>query len=355
MCTDQSRAKQELVKGFQTIRAGHDSHILQTGKQAEVLFDFANSVASGLARNPRQLECRFLYDTRGSELYEQITCQPEYYPTRTEATILARHVEEIRQLTGPVSIIELGSGSSAKTVHLLRAWTVAAATPAEVCYIPVDVSASALQVASRSLRRNYPGIRVIGVNSTYQEAFALFADAAPAMIVFLGSTIGNLERAEASRFFQDIARHMAPDEYFLLGVDLVKDAAVLEAAYNDAAGVTAAFTCNLFARMNRELDSCLDLDGIEHVARWNQQDRQIEIHARFRRPQTLRVGPLCRDFRIDDGEEILVEISRKFRLAEIRAELTGYGLQTCRTFTDPRSWYALLLLQKTSPGLRRLQ
>ncbi len=314
--------------------------IVHLSHPADIVQEFAASVVRGLESRPGRLECRFLYDERGSALYEKITAQPEYYPTRTEASILAEHARRIRRMTGAVNLLELGSGSSAKTDHLLDAWED------DTCYIPVDVSASALRHAAQTICGRHPGVRVVGLNGTYEEAFPLFAGFSPLMLVFLGSTIGNFTEDEAYLFFTQVARSLREDDYFLLGVDLVKDASILEAAYNDAAGVTAEFTCNLFARMNRELGSGLDLSAIEHVARWRPERRRIEIHARFVRAQTLRVAPLERTFEIAAGEEILVEISRKFVPRELQGDLDACGLQTCEVFTDERGWFALLLLQK---------
>jgi L-histidine Nalpha-methyltransferase len=318
--------------------------IIQLADQADMVREFANSVVRGLVRRPGRLECRFLYDTRGSELYERITRQPEYYPTRTEAGILARCARRLREITGPVSLLELGSGSSAKTDHLLRAWED------DACYIPVDISESALRHAGEAICARHPGVRVLGLNGDYEEVFPLFSGLSPLMVVFLGSTIGNFSEEEATLFFRRIAENLNDGDYFLLGADLEKDRAVLEAAYNDAAGVTAEFTRNLFARMNRELGSGLDLSAIEHVARWRPERRRIEIHARFEKPQTLRVAPLDRSFQIAAGEEILVEISRKFVLRDLQDELENCALRTREIFTDEQGWFALILLQKR-PGL----
>ena len=323
--------------------------VIRTSSPADIIEDFSRSVREGLGKNPRSLDCRFLYDARGSELYEQITRQPEYYPTRTEASILARHAPQIRQRVGPGCLLELGSGSSVKTHLLLRAW-LAADDEEEVRYIPVDVSESALRQAGDSLALRHPRVRVLGLNGTYEEAFSFFRELSPLMVLFLGSTIGNLNEQESASFFRRLADSLAEGDHFLLGADLVKAPHLLEAAYNDRAGVTASFTLNLFARMNRELGCSLDLSSIEHVARWQPEEKRIEIHARFHRPQTIRAGRLGPDFDIAAGEEILVEISRKFVLSELQAELAGYGLHTREVFTDDRGWFGLLLLEKRDPS-----
>ncbi len=340
--TDPYRGRR-LADDFQALLAGDRNLVLHAAEAVDSSLDFARSVAAGLARRPRSLECRFLYDARGSSLYERITEQPEYYPTRTEAAILARCAPRLRKLTGPVSLLEFGSGSSAKTDHLLAAWLNA--DPA-VRYIPVDVSESALKQASRTIAERRPQARIIGIHGTYQEVFPLLPEVSPVLVIFLGSTLGNFEEREATHFLRRLAAALGPEDRFLLGVDLVKEPAVLEAAYNDAAGVTAAFTRNLFARMNRELGCDLDLSAIEHLARWQPERRQIEIHARFNQSQTVRLRSLGSSFQIAAGEEIQVEISRKFDLAMLPAWLAACGFTIQETFTDERRWFALLLLKK---------
>lgn len=338
-----SSARRELADGYNAVQPGDRNIVLRTASAIGTPLDFARSVAAGLNRQPRTLECRFLYDAHGSQLYEQITEQPEYYPTRTEAAILARVAARLRALCGPVTLLEFGSGSATKTDHLLRAWL---ALDPVVRYIPVDVSDSALLQASRSIAERHPQARVIGIHGTYEEALAVLPDASPTLAVFLGSTLGNFEEEEAVLFLRRLAAALGPDDKFLLGVDLVKDTALLEAAYNDAAGVTAAFTRNLFARMNRELACRLDLGSIEHVAHWQPEHRQIEILARFQKPQTIHVRSLGAHIPIAAGEEVRVEISRKFELEALPNWLATCGFNIRETFTDERRWFALLLLEK---------
>jgi L-histidine N-alpha-methyltransferase len=305
--------------------------------------DFASSIVAGLGRHPRQLDCRFLYDERGSRLYEQITVQPEYYLTRTEASILARHSAEISRMTGPSTLVEFGSGYSVKTGYLLSSYMKL--NPA-LCYVPIDISESALRGATNNINRRHPGVQVIGIHGTYQEAFPVFDIASPIMVIFLGSTIGNMTREESMSFFNRVADHLDPGDHFLLGVDLLKAPEILEAAYNDAAGISDEFTRNLFVRMNRELGSAIDISAIDHVARFNAERSQIEIHARFNRAQTIDLPLLQRSFRIEAGEEILTEISRKFNIETLLPSLGMLGLRARRVFTDERKWFALLLLEK---------
>jgi L-histidine N-alpha-methyltransferase len=320
-------------------------NVLAGSSPAVAVQDLAQAVALGLSDTPRWLPSRFLYDAAGSELFERICELPEYYLTRTEAGILERSAERIRQLTGPVTLIELGSGSATKTDHLLRAY---ATTGSRVRYVPVDVSASILRVAAERIEDQFPAVAVAGVNGEYEAAFPLLAAYAPSLLLFLGSTIGNLNHVESTVFWRRVAGAMPEGSYLLLGADLVKDPTILHAAYNDAAGVTARFTRNVFARMNRELGAGLHLDAIEHVAQWNAAWERMEIGGRFHTTQRLRVAPLGIDFTIRAGEQVMTEISRKFLLPRLTTYLRGFGFEPVETFTDPRRWFAVLLLRKGS-------
>lgn len=293
---------------------------------------------------PSGWHCRFLYDAEGSRLFEAITEQPEYYPTRTEAAILERHAADIRAITGPVTLVELGSGYSVKTEHLLSAY---AQDDAQVDYVPVDVSINALRVAGRSIAASFPEVNFTGIGGTYASAFPVFRHVSPQMVVFLGSTLGNFSESEHEAFWRSMAEHLPAGDSFLLGVDLVKDPGTIEAAYNDAAGVTARFARNYFARMNRELGSELDLDQIEHVAAWNAGRQRMEISARFHLTQRVHVKPIDRVFHIRAGEQLRTEISRKFRLPELTADLARFGFRLRRAFTDDDQWFGLLLLERT--------
>jgi L-histidine N-alpha-methyltransferase len=305
--------------------------------------EFAREVAAGLSDVPRWLPSRFLYDARGSALFDQICELPEYYPTRTESAILAAHADAVAEITGPVTLLELGSGSAVKTDHLLRAY---AARTRSVAYVSVDVSEAALAAAAGRIIAQHPAVSVTGVVGRYEEACRLFPRYSPCVVLFLGSTIGNLNHAESLAFWERVARHLAPGDFFLLGVDLVKDPVVLERAYNDAAGVSAAFTKNVFRRMNVELDAGLDLDAIEHVARYDPAWERIEISARFRETQTVRIAPLATTIDIAAGEMVMTEVSRKFEVERLKQYLACFGLVTRAVYTDPRRWFGVLLLQR---------
>lgn len=341
----------DVCDSLEQALARRRSTILELNRvRVDPILDFARSVARGLDRNPPQIECRFLYDERGSALYEEITCQPEYYPTRTEAGILSRSAGRIFELTGPVTLIELGSGSSTKTGHLLDACE----SGSRKCrYVPIDVSGSALRQASRMVAEDHPRTLFVGIHGTYEDAFPLLKTTSPAMVVFLGSTIGNFDEGESNRFLNRLAEALGPDDFVLLGIDLVKEHRLLEAAYNDAAGVTAAFTRNLFERMNRELGCCIDVSEVEHLARYNEALERIEIDALFGTEQAIHLPALNRSFLLPAGTRVRTEISRKFRLESYLPYLETFGLSACEVFTDDRYWFALLLLQKskrTSPS-----
>ncbi len=303
--------------------------------------EFARAAAIGLTDTPRWLPCQYLYDARGSELFEEITRQPEYYPTRVEAGILKRHAPDVSAATGPATLIELGSGNSLKTDYLLDAYG-----DRPVTYVPVDVSAAALAEATQRIEREHPDVRVRQIVGRYEEAFPAFRRYSPSLVMFLGSTIGNFNHGESLGFWRRVSDALSPGDHFLLGVDLVKDTAVLEAAYNDAAGVTDQFTKNLFVRMNRELGSGIDVQQVEHVARYNAEWQRIEIFARFRQAQTVRIAPLDKEIVIGAGELIMTEISRKFVLHDLRSYLSNFGLCEVRVFTDEQEWFGVLLLRR---------
>lgn len=314
-----------------------------TAQAGPATLEFARAVARGLNDTPRWVPSRFLYDARGSWLFERICELPEYYLTRTEAEILATHAAAIAEATGPVTLIELGSGTSVKTRHLLGAYADAAE---RVAYVSVDVSPAALAEAEKRIAAEHPSVQVKGVVGRYEDAFRLFEHHSPCMVLFLGSTIGNLNHAESLSFWQQVSDHLTPADFFLLGVDLVKDRRVLEAAYDDVAGVTAQFTKNLWVRMNRELEAGVDLEVLEHVARYNAAWQRIEIFTRFTAPQTVRIAPLDLDIEIGAGDVVMTEISRKFVVENLTRYLACFGLHVQRVYTDPRKWFAVLLLQK---------
>ena len=334
---------QRLTECFHDALENQQNIVLQAGSLQDPVRDFSASVANGLSLSPPVMECRFLYDSRGSELYELITEQPEYYPTRTEAEILKKHAAEISTLTGPCTLIELGSGSSVKTDYLLSAYQ---SRYANICYTPIDISASALKDAGRLITLLRPDVQVVGIHGTYADSFPLIRCASPALVVFLGSTIGNFTPAEEDIFWSDITRNMQVGDHFLLGIDLVKDTDILNAAYNDKNGITEQFTKNYFTRMNRELSTNVNLERIEHVAFFNPEQEQMEIYIEFLVDQTITLPALQQTFPFSKGERIMLEISRKFGVNNVIENLAQYGLHPLRTYTDEQDWFSLLLLEK---------
>ncbi len=307
--------------------------------------EFGLAVARGLSDIPRRLDSRYLYDAHGSQIFENICRQPEYYLTRTEAAILTAAAGDIAGRTGEVTLIELGSGSSIKTQILLDAY---AAAYGSAGYRPVDVSASILKQAEKEISARFPTAKVEAINGTYDEAFPLIASLSPAMLLFLGSTAGNLDSIEAAHFWGKVSRSLQTGDYCLLGIDINEDPKSLHDAYNDVAGHSAAFTRNLFARMNRELGSSIDTGSIDHLARYVPRWRRVEIFAGFNRSQQIDIAPLDSSFRIGSGEIILTEVSRKFRLSQMVPYLCTFGLNAERIYTDRGRRFAVLLLKKIS-------
>ena len=304
---------------------------------------FALSVAEGLDSRPRRLDASYLYDATGSSLFERITEQPEYYLTRAEDRLLARHALTIREAAGPSTLWELGSGASLKTQRLLDAWTLAG--PA--AYVPIDVDAQAIEQACTALRRRYPDparLALRGIAATYERALGALHGPEKVTLAFLGSSLGNLGWKEYPAFCQLVASSLRPGDHFLVGLDLVKDPARIEAAYNDAAGVTAAFTRNLFARMNRELHTSIPGAAIEHIAYYDVERERVEIFAQARQEFSIPVRALGREFRIARGERILTEVSHKFRPAAFVATVERFGLHAVWRTEDDE--FGLFLFKK---------
>ena len=306
---------------------------------------FARSVARGLSSQPRQLDCRYLYDEIGSELFSRITEQPEYYPTRAETEILADHADRLASELGAVPICELGSGTSEKTRLLLDAWSREASEGFH--YLPVDIDPAVLRTAVPALAARHGQLHVSGLATSYENALERLRELTPKLVLFLGSTIGNFEPSEMDEFLRQLEAALQPGDAFLLGIDLVKDAAVLEAAYNDAAGVTERFTVNLFDRMNRELGAGIPEKAVEHVAFWNERCDRIEIYGRFRQDVRIDLPALERRFEVESGEMVRVEVSRKFRVEQMGELLSRYRLRLDRVLTDAGRRFALLLLRRT--------
>ncbi|MEA5514617.1 L-histidine N(alpha)-methyltransferase [Nodularia sp. UHCC 0506] len=302
-------------------------------------------VIQGLTQTPKTLTPCYLYDDRGSELFEQICELPEYYLTRTETKILQQYAGEIARITGPCELVELGSGSSTKTRIILDAYQQLGYP---MLYVPVDVSAGILESSARQLLADYPSLRVHALAGNYELALAkILPSELPSRIIgFIGSTLGNLKPQECDVFLSQITNALQVGEYFLLGIDLQKPKHILEPAYDDSQGVTAAFNLNMLEHLNQRFEGNFDTTQFEHWAFYNETENQIEMHLRSLRSQSVELHALNLTVNFALGETIRTEISRKFDLNIIQQQLTARGLVPLNVWTDPHQWFGLLLCQR---------
>jgi L-histidine N-alpha-methyltransferase len=294
----------------------------------------------GLTSTPKWLAPKWFYDARGSDLFEEITRLPEYYPTRTESSILRSRAADIARRTGAHTLVELGSGSSEKTRLLLDALRGAGTLHH---YVPLDVSESALRDAVAAIHTDYPDLAIHGVVADFTEHLHRVPGENPRLVAFLGGTIGNLLPDERATFLRDLRDTLDPGEWLLLGTDLVKSPDLLVPAYDDAAGVTADFNRNVLSVLNRELGADFDLENYEHVAIWNSADEWMEMRLRATAPAKVTLSELGLDVVLQAGEEIRTEISAKFRREGIQKELTTARFELDSWWTDPEGRYALSL------------
>jgi L-histidine Nalpha-methyltransferase len=307
--------------------------------------DDGRDVIQGLSQSQKMLPCRYFYDDLGSELFEQITDLPEYYPTRTEQAILEQYASEIAELTGTCELVELGSGSSRKTHLLLEAYSQ---LDRQLHYYPIDVSAGILKSTALALLERYPNLKLCGLAGTYEQALAQLppAELGNRMVIFLGSTLGNLTDRERSSFLTQIQQALQPGEFFLLGVDLQKSIETIEAAYNDAQGVTAEFNLNILRHLNHRFGGDFALDRFEHLAFYNREQHQLEMHLRSLVTQTIAFANLNYRVKFEAGETIHTEISRKFHLPTLVDNLSAHAFKPLQFWTDPQDWFGLLLCQR---------
>ena len=300
-------------------------------------------VRDGLTQTPKSLPPKWFYDSVGSDLFDQITRLPEYYPTRAEAQILRARSAEIAAASGADTLVELGSGTSEKTRMLLDALRDSGALRR---FIPFDVDAGVLNAAGSAIGREYPGIEIDAVCGDFEEHLGKIPRIGRRLVVFLGSTIGNLTPGPRSDFLSTLADTLQPGDSLLLGTDLVKDTDRLVRAYDDSAGVTAQFNRNVLAVVNRELDADFDLDAFEHVAKWNSDEERIEMWLRASTAQRVRIAGLDLTVDFAAGEEMLTEVSCKFRPEGVEAELAAAGLRCTHWWTDPAGDFGLSLSTK---------
>jgi L-histidine Nalpha-methyltransferase len=310
---------------------------LESGAMSRAL---ATDVCAGLTANPKTLPPKWFYDDRGSELFDAITRLPEYYPTRTERAILTARASEVAECTKADTLVELGSGTSEKTRLLLDALADLGTLRR---FVPFDVSEQTLRDAATAIRFEYPGIEVHAVVGDFEHHLEYLPTGGTRVVAFLGSTIGNFAPSERADFLARVARGLEPGDAFLLGTDLVKDVTRLEAAYDDAAGVTAEFNRNVLRVLNRELDADFDPDAFAHIARFDPVEEWIEMRLRAQREQHVTIAKLELDIHFDDGEELRTEISAKFRRERVERELATAGLEVAAWWTDPDGDFALSL------------
>lgn len=307
----------------------------------------ARDIYKGLSSSPKDLSPwpKYLYDARGSELFEEITSQPEYYQTRTELSILEDLSEEIVAEGGFGELVELGSGSASKTRALLDPMS---RSGRQVRYTPLDVSESALEESAYRLLREYPGLKVAGFVGDFDGRVGSFLSSLPysdhpRLIIFLGGTIGNFTPEQRANFLEGIRSGMRPGDRLLLGLDLVKDTRILEAAYDDAAGITASFNKNLLSAVNNSLDADFDLDLFLHRAVFDEENQRMEMWLESLTAQKVRLGlPGARVF-FSSGEGVRTEISNKFTRQRIEQIFEGSGLSLLNLYSDDNELFGLAL------------
>ncbi len=286
-------------------------------------------VREGLGATPKVLPPKYFYDARGSELFDQITSVEDYYPTRCERGLLNRHAPEIT--AGFEELVELGSGMADKTHALLFAM---AGTGELRRYVPFDVDASVVELCAQDLEERYPGLEIHGVVGDFERDLPLIPPDEKRLFAFLGGTLGNLDPGMRARFLGALREVIGPTDALLIGVDLEKDRATLERAYDDSEGVTAEFNRNVLTVLNRELDADFDPAAFEHVAIWNDKDKRVEMRLRARKAQHVRLPGAAMEVDFEEGEEMRTEISCKFTQERIEGELASAGFEPTGFYTD---------------------
>jgi L-histidine N-alpha-methyltransferase len=318
--------------------------------ESSALASMPDEVTRGLCGSPKQLPSKYFYDERGSRLFDRITRLPEYYPTRTEQALLREVASRIARLTRPRELLELGSGTADKTRLLIEA---ALETGELRRFLPFEFSRQVAEESTRTIARNYPELRVHAVVGDFEHHLDRVPRGNRRLVAFLGSTIGNFNESEAIPFLANVARLIDDEGWFLLGTDLVKDTSVLELAYNDSAGVTAAFNRNILDVINEHLQGNLDTESFDHVAFFNREQARIEMHLESRIEQTARLEALDLDLHFDKGERILTEVSCKYTRSSVERILTAAGFQLEHWFTDENEFFALSLARPSKTARPR--
>jgi len=305
----------------------------------------AQDVEKGLRGTPKELPPKYFYDARGSKLFDEICQLPEYYPTRTEHSILRRIADSIVAECQPETLVEFGPGNATKSRLLLNAMAKRGLLHQ---YVPIDLSADFLREIFTILGTAYPNLSIHGLIGDFQQPVELRPDQRRRLVIFLGGTIGNLTPVEAQLFLRNVAGMLGPGDRFLLGTDLVKDIRQLERAYNDSAGVTAAFNLNILSVINQNLGADFELDRFAHLAFYNHEESRIEMHLVARRAHQVWIKDINLTVSFQKGESIRTEISCKYTPSMVEAMLSGAGLRLCRWETDERNLFGLALSQAES-------
>ena len=300
----------------------------------------ASDVRRGLTSTPKRIPSRYFYDRRGSRLFEQITELPEYYLTRAERALLDRYSRRVAQLTRFEELVELGSGSAKKTRLLIEA---AIEQGSLRRYIPLEVSQETVEASSRRLARLYPGLEVYAVVGDFEQHLDQLPEGRRRLFAFMGSTLGNFPEDQAIAFLSRLRRVMTDGDWLLLGIDLVKDKQVLEAAYNDSGGVTAEFNRNILNVINKQMGGDFDVDAFEHVARYNEDRERIESELRSKRDQSVRLERIDLEIEFEAGEHLRTEVSCKYTQCSLRRILASAGMRLERWFADEDGTFALSL------------
>lgn len=324
--------------------AAGGTHRVRRVEPTQQVNGLADDVIEGFAQTPRCLPPKYFYDAEGSALFDRICELPEYYPTRSERSLLDAHADAIIHATRPDHVIELGAGTARKTVALLDACDRAGVAPV---YWPFDVCPSVVESTCERMRQRYPRFGVEGLVGDYTAGLGhLPRPEGRCLYLFLGGTLGNFAPHEGQALLAELAGHMDAADHLLVGVDRVKSRATIEAAYNDGAGVTAAFNRNVLAVINRELDGDFDPDAFRHEAVFNETDSRIEMYLIAERAQTVSLGAIQREYTFAAGESILTEISRKFTPQMLATELTAAGLESQSQFVAPGDYFSLTLAHR---------
>lgn len=327
----------------ETTGSGHVPGLVSHIGPGDLEAQLRRDARAGLTATPKSIPSKWFYDHAGSMLFDEITRLPEYYLTRSERQILRERAASIVDLSRAESLIELGCGMSEKTRVLLDAFRRRGALRR---FLPFDVDGAVLQMAATELLKRYPELEVQGIVGDFERHLSAIRVPEPALVIFLGSTIGNLTRPQRGGLLTQLSDSLKPGDWFLLGVDLVKEKSAIEAAYNDSAGVSASFNLNMLAVLNARLGGDLQVPNFEHLARFNAQTEQMEMFLRSKKPQRARLEKIELEVRFAGGELLHTEISAKFTRDGIESELSAAGLQPTRWWTDAGGNFALTMSEK---------